>query len=119
MLTRDLLKAQLVVGKGAGFRELGARLVDRLVLQIVNLWMFHIDARLFDALGALLRYKGMDNVIKYRKAYGPNLIATEWHFIPECTQWPTATFIDRTDPPSVDQLCPECVGLSVTVKKKS
>jgi hypothetical protein len=40
----------------------------------------------------------------YRRQRG----TTSWHFLPECPQWPTGVFEERTFPVKGGKLCPSC-----------
>ena len=46
--------------------------------------------------------------IIYRKRSGS---LPHWHNNPECPNWPLAVYLQRTDLPSEDFLCVECVRL--------
>jgi hypothetical protein len=48
---------------------------------------------------------------QFRKRFGK---LGQWHFHPECLDWPLAEYLERTDLPSQEFLCVECVRLLET-----
>lgn len=45
---------------------------------------------------------------EYRKRAGR---FEEWHFHPDCPDWPRADYIHETQIPRPEELCLQCIGL--------
>jgi hypothetical protein len=44
----------------------------------------------------------------------------EWHFHPECHSWPEVNYLEQSEIPDPEELCPTCVELdSPEVKRKN
>jgi len=35
----------------------------------------------------------------------------DWHFHPECSDWPSVNYNERTDQPAEEELCQQCLAL--------
>jgi hypothetical protein len=35
----------------------------------------------------------------------------EWHFYPDCPGWPEVNYLEQSEPPDPEDLCPTCVEL--------
>ena len=51
----------------------------------------------------------MDGRISYRKTIGPHA-PERWHFNPQCPEYPTRNYIERSDLPPAENLCPKCAA---------
>ena len=46
--------------------------------------------------------------VKYRRSIDR---LDEWHFHPECPDWPEVNYLEQSEPPDPEDICEECLEL--------